>query len=71
MDGERVYLVSQDLTLGVVFKVSVPLEPALDELAKFVGKGGVKEVVDAQSGAGGFARVGWADSFLGRSDAGE
>lgn len=70
-EGSRVfYLVSQDLTLGVVFKMSVPLEPALDELAEFVGKGGIEEVVHAESGAGSFARVGWADPFLCRSDAG-
>ena len=66
----RIHLVSLDLAFGVIFKVAVPLEPPLDDLSKLVcERRVVEQVVHAQSRAGGFARVGWADPFLRRSDA--
>lgn len=51
-----------NLALGVKLKVTVSLETALDELAELGGERGVVQVVHAQTGAGGFGRVGRSDT---------
>jgi hypothetical protein len=60
----RTHIVSDNLAFSVVFKMSVALEPALDEFSEFVGESGVEEVVHAETGTGGLAGVGWADALL-------
>lgn len=65
------YLVSLNLALRVILKVSVSLESALYDFSKLFSKGVVVEqVVDAQAGAGCLGGVGGSDSFLGRADGG-
>ena len=47
---EGAYLVSEDLRLSVVLEVTVPLEPAFYDLAKFDCKGLViEQMVNAES----------------------
>ncbi|KAI3478079.1 hypothetical protein L1887_60010 [Cichorium endivia] len=62
--------VACDLALGVVLKVPVTLEAALDELAELGGEELlVVEVVDTQTGARRLGRVGRTDALLGGADA--
>jgi hypothetical protein len=62
------HLVALNFALGVIFKVSVALVPAFDDLAELVCECGVEEVVHAQARARRLRRVGGADAFLGSAD---
>jgi hypothetical protein len=63
-------LVADNLALGVVFKVTISLEPALDKLSEFGSKHVmVKQVMYSHSGSRRLGRVGWANTFLSSSDA--
>lgn len=65
------HLVSDDLALGVVLKVAVALEAALDNLAELRSKRVVvEEVVHAEAGARRLRRVRRANAFLRRANAG-
>ena len=64
------HLVAHDLTLGVVFEVTVALETALDKLAEIGGERlVVEEMMHAQAGARRLGRVRGTNSLLRRSDA--
>jgi hypothetical protein len=65
---EKTDLVLFDFPFGIVFKVTVSLEPALDQLPKLFREAGVVQVVDSQTGSRSLARVSWSDTSLGRSD---
>jgi hypothetical protein len=61
-------LVLLDLALGVVLKVSVSLEPALDQLPELFRETGVVQVMNSQTGSGSLARVRGSNTSLGRPD---
>lgn len=61
-------LVLFDFTFRVVLKVSVSLEPALDQLPELFREAGVVQVVNTQTGSRRLARVSWSNTSLGRTD---
>lgn len=61
-------LILFDFTFGVVLKVSVSLEPALDQFPELFRETGVIQVMNPQTGSGRLARVSWSDTSLGRTD---
>ena len=62
-------LVPLNLGLGVVLKLAVALDAALDELAELAGKDlGVVQVVDAEARARGLGRIARSDPPPGRAD---
>jgi hypothetical protein len=72
MEGEGAresHLVALNFVFGIILKVSVTLIPTFDDLAELVCECGVKEVVDTQTRARRFRRIGGAYTFLGSADA--
>jgi len=63
------HLVALNFALGVILKVSVALIASFHDLAKFVAKCGVEEVMHAQARTRRFRGVRGAYAFLGSADA--
>lgn len=57
-----------NLTLGVKLKVTVSLEPSLDQLSELSWESRIVEVVHSKSGPGCLGRVCGSDTFLGSTD---
>jgi hypothetical protein len=63
------HLVALNFAFGIILKVSVTLIPAFNNLAELVCECGIEEVVDTQTRARRFRRIGRAYTFLGSADA--
>jgi hypothetical protein len=66
--GTRTNLILLDLAFGIIFKVTVSLEPALDQLPELFRETRVVQVVNSKTGSRRLARVSWSDTSLGCTD---
>ena len=66
--GSWAYLQHLNLTLGVKLKVTISLEPALDQLPELGWESRVIEMVNSESGPGCLGRVSGSDTLLGGTD---
>jgi hypothetical protein len=67
---QKYYLVTLNFALGVILKVPISLESALNDFAELFRKRiVVEQVMYSKTRTGRFAGVSWTNTFLGGSDA--